>query len=192
MDKLLQVTLADAINFLTSNQLAYALIGGLASSIRGEPRVTADVDLVIGTEVDGALQLIEKLDGSSFSPLFDGVEEVVEQAFILPLRHRQTSVKVDLSIGLSGFEKRMMERSTAIELEGQKVQVVTAEDLLLMKMLAGRPQDQQDVKGIVTVQGDSLDWKYCRDAASQLSEAVDVNLVLLVERLYDDHQQGRG
>ena len=73
--------------------------------------MTADVDVVVGTDVEGALRLLEVLDDSSFTPLFDGVEEVVTQAFILPLRHRATHVKVDLAIGLSGFEQQLIRRS---------------------------------------------------------------------------------
>lgn len=99
MDKPLQATLADAIRFLDHRQIPYALIGGLAASLQGEPRVTADVDVVIGATVEDALKLLHNLEGSPFEPLFPGVDEVVRQAFILPLRHRKTGVKVDLSIG---------------------------------------------------------------------------------------------
>lgn len=192
MEKLLQVTLADAIDFLDAEHVSYALIGGLASSLRGEPRVTADVDLVIGSNVDGALQLIQSLEGSPFAPLFEGVEEVVSQAFILPLRHRTTAVKVDLSIGLSGFEKQLLGRSELFELVGRRVKLATAEDLLIMKLLAGRPRDHQDVTGIIAVQGDSLDWDYCHKTASQLSAAVDMDLVVMLKRLEDGHRKNLG
>ncbi len=137
MDRLLQATLADAIDLLASEEIPYALIGGLAASLRGEPRVTADVDLVIGTDIKGALHLLQVLEQSSFAPLFAGVEEVVSQAFILPLLHRMTMVKVDLAIGLSGFEKQLIERAMPINLAGQSVRLATAEDLLVMKLLAG-------------------------------------------------------
>lgn len=61
MDKPLQTTLADVIRFLNESQVSYAMIGGLAASLRGEPRVTADVDLVLGVDVDRALELVVKL-----------------------------------------------------------------------------------------------------------------------------------
>lgn len=183
MDQLLQATLADAIDFLTDEKVSYALIGGLAASLRGEPRVTADVDLVIGTSVDGALRLLKSIEKSAFEPLFSGVEEVVSQAFILPLLHRTTAVKVDLSIGLSGFEQQLIQRATPVDLAGQAVRLATAEDLLVMKLLAGRPRDQQDAVGIVAVQGDSLDWEYCSQIAQELEQAVDINLTVHLERL---------
>jgi hypothetical protein len=81
----LQTTLADAADFLVSEGIAYALIGGMAASLRGQTRTTADVDLVIDTKVSHALVLIKRLDGTMFRPLFDNVGEVVERSFILPL-----------------------------------------------------------------------------------------------------------
>jgi hypothetical protein len=64
-----------------------------------------------------------------------------------------------------------------MEISGTLVPVVTAEDLLVMKILAGRPQDEQDARGIVTVQKDRLDWDYCLRLAGELGEALGQNLV---------------
>jgi hypothetical protein len=183
VDKPLQTTLADAIRFLDQHQIPYALIGGLAASMRGEPRVTADVDAVIGTTVEDATELIGHLEGSAFEPLFPGVDQVVQQAFILPLRHRETGLKVDLSIGLSGFEQQLIERAESTLIAGESVRIATAEDLIVMKLLAGRPRDMQDVQGIAAVRGEQLDWAYCQQTAIELGSAVDQDLVIQVEKL---------
>lgn len=188
MEKSLRSTLNDVADFLDREGVRYALIGGLAASLRGQPRATADVDLVIDTDVEGALKLIEALEGSSFKPLFEGVEEVVNQAFILPLSHRETSVKVDLSIGLSGFEQQLLERATLVELGKRHIPVVTAEDLLVMKLLAGRPRDQQDAMGIVMIQGGSLDLEYCRQIARDLGDAVGIDLVMQLEKILSSEE----
>jgi hypothetical protein len=90
---------------LEARGLPGALIGGLAVSLRGQPRMTVDVDLVIAAGVDDALRLITTLPKTPFEPLFAGVEEVGASAFILPLRHRSTGIRVDLAIGMSGFER---------------------------------------------------------------------------------------
>ncbi|MCG8449419.1 MAG: nucleotidyltransferase [Pirellulales bacterium] len=186
VDRVLQETLSDAIDFLSTEKVSYALIGGLAASLRGEPRVTADVDFVIDTDVNGALELLKKIEKSPFVPLFAGVEDVVSQSFILPLRHRTTLVKVDLTIGLSGFERQLIQRATLVNVSGLAVRLITAEDLLIMKLLAGRPRDQQDATGIVVVQGDSLDWSYCQKIARELSQAVDIDLAVQLDRLRTD------
>lgn len=102
----LQITLADAVEFLNHHGISYALVGGLAASLRGQTRVTADVDMVLAIDLESALRLIDELSHSKFSLLFDGVAEVVQKSLILPVRHRETGVKVDLAIGLSGFEQQ--------------------------------------------------------------------------------------
>ncbi len=183
MDKPLQTTLADAIRFLDHRQIPYALIGDLAASLQGEPRVTADVDAVIGTTVEDALKLLNNLEGSPFEPLFPGVDEVVRQAFILPLRHRKTGVKVDLSIGLSGFEQQLIERAERVTVAGESLRIATSEDLVVMKLLAGRPRDIQDAQGIAVVRGEQLDWAYCQKTAVELGTAVDQDLATQLRKL---------
>ena len=43
----------------------------------GEPRATADVDLVVGIGVDRCKELLEQLDSTPFRPLFSDASEVV-------------------------------------------------------------------------------------------------------------------
>jgi uncharacterized nucleotidyltransferase DUF6036 len=179
----LRTTLADAVEFLKQQHVQYALVGGLASSIRGQTRVTADVDMVLAIDVTRALALLESVAGSKFMPLFADAAEVVEKSFILPLRHRATGVKLDLAIGLSGFEQQAISRAQILDIGGISVPVITAEDLLVMKVLAGRPQDVQDAAGIVQAQSRNLDWNHCLTVGKELGDAVGQNLVALLEQL---------
>ena len=66
---------------------------------------------------------------------------------------------------------------------GASVAVATAEDLLIMKILAGRPQDDQDVQGLVVAQGQHLDWNYCLNLGAELGEAVGQDLVTRIQSL---------
>jgi Nucleotidyltransferase of unknown function (DUF6036) len=186
----LRITLSDVESFLESNRVPHALIGGLAVSLRGQPRATVDVDMVIAVDVARTLELVVSLSGSNFQPLFADVAEVVERSFILPLRHRSTQVKVDLSIGLSGFERNAVERAQRCDVADTVVPVATAEDLIIMKALAGRPRDEQDLQGLVVAQGDSLDWVYCERVATELGEALGVDLVAKIRSLRDDRSRG--
>lgn len=183
MHEPLQQTLVDAVKFLDAERVPYALIGGLAVSLRGQPRMTADVDLVILADVPRSLALARGLEGTDFRPLFDDVAQVVQKSFILPLRHRTTNVKVDLALGLSGFEQQIMSRAERLSLAGTEIAVATAEDLLIMKILAGRPQDEQDIQGLMIAQGKKLDWKYCTDLAAKLGEALGQDLATRITSL---------
>lgn len=176
MDLPLRKTLADVVRWLRENYVDHALIGALAISARGNPRATADVDLVVAIDTQRALDLVAALESSDFQPLFTNVQDVVEQAFILPLLHRETKVKVDLSIGLSRFEQRAVARADVQNVLGTQVPVATAEDLIIMKSLAGRPQDEQDIRGLAMTLGEQLDWEYCERTATDLGEAIGVDL----------------
>jgi hypothetical protein len=87
MEPALWPTLADAAQVFEARSIRFALIGGLAVSLRGQPRMTVDVDLLILADVDQALQLVRELGSTPFEPLFPEVEEVVSRSSILPLRH---------------------------------------------------------------------------------------------------------
>lgn len=176
MDARLWPTLADAVGMLESRSIRSAVIGGLAVSLRGLPRMTVDVDLVIQADVDDGLRLVRDLPSTPFLPLFDGVEEVVASAFILPIRHRVTGVRVDLAIGMSGFEREAVSRATPVAVGAATIPVVCIEDLLVMKALAGRPQDEADLQGLVDVQRDAIDWERCLATARSLGEAIAVDI----------------
>ena len=181
-------TLADAIAMLESRGIACAVIGGLAVSLRGQPRMTVDVDLVMAADVEDALRLARELPGTPFEPLFTGVEEVINAAYILPLRHRTTGIRVDLAIGMSGFERDAIERARTLVIADTTAPVVTVEDLLVMKALAGRPQDEQDIRGIVDLHGERIDWTACLTTAKALGKAVDIDIA---DRLESARSRGR-
>ena len=183
MDSPLQQALADICSQLDERSVRFALIGGIAASLRGRLRTTEDIDLVVMTDVDGALNLAASLDAQKFVPLFPDFEKVVRTAHILALEHRPTSITLDLAIAASGFEQQVIQRADLVNIADIQVYVSTAEDLILMKMLAGRPQDEQDIAGIVAEQRGAIDWKYCESVACQLEEVMEMDLVKVLRRL---------
>lgn len=183
----LNAALADLTRWLQREQIPFAVIGGVAVGVRGEPRFTADVDVIIGLELDDALQLIHRLPGSHFEPLFAGVAEVVRTSFILPLRHVETGVKVDAAIGLSGFERQLLARATEMELAGVVAPVATVEDIVLMKLIAGRPRDTEDCEKLTQRHGIQLDWAYLSATAQQLEEALAMDLTIPLHELRERH-----
>jgi hypothetical protein len=185
----LNKTLADAVDFLEARGIAYALIGGMAASLRGRLRATADVDMVIAADVPQALRLIDSLAASPFQPLFDGVAEVVERSFMLPLRHRLTGVKVDLALGLTGLEQQLIQRAAPLDIGGRQINVAKAEDLIILKSLAGRAQDDQDLQGLLIVHADQLDWDYCLRVAGELEESLAHSLVQKIRDLRTQHER---
>lgn len=168
---------------LQDHDLQFALIGGLASSIRGRVRVTADIDIVIDCDVPAAVKFLERLDSKLYRPFVEDPQLSIRQFYVLPLEDVESRIRIDLAIGASGFEKMVVQRASIPD--DYSIPVATAEDLLLMKLMAGRAQDISDIEGIVESQKDAIDWDYCIEIAGQLQEAFDFDLVEAVQKLQD-------
>jgi hypothetical protein len=70
---------------------------------------------------------------------------------------------VDISLGMPGYEEEVMQRVVDYELApGRLVRLCSAEDLIIHKAVAGRPQDLVDIEGVVYRQRDKLDVEYIR------------------------------
>jgi len=58
-----------------------------------------------------------------------------------------------------------------------------SEDLILMKVIAGRPRDLEDVRGIVARSLERLDWRYLLETGRQLGEAIGQDLASTLRSL---------
>jgi hypothetical protein len=127
------------------------LIGGLAICLGTAPRYTEDVDAMIAFDLADLDSLVARLRSSGFDLLFRGAGEVAMRARILPLRHATSQMKVDISLGATPFEEEVIDRSVRRSALGVTVCLPSPEDLFIMKVLANRPKDQQDLVSLVEV-----------------------------------------
>ena len=154
-------SLQELREFFEKRGWKHCLIGGLAANRWGETRFTRDIDLVvfsgIGEEEDFVDQLL-----AVFPPR---AAKAKTRQFALANRvlllNSNAGVPVDVSLGALEFEEQMLDRARPAAIVGsQKFRVASAEDIIVMKTVAGRPQDWQDIEGIIVRQGRKLDWLY--------------------------------
>jgi hypothetical protein len=143
------------------------VIGGLAVARWGEARLTKDVDLAALSGIGGETRVIDCVLRVCHGRVSD------PRAFAL--RHRTLVVEsgrvpVDVSLAALPFEARMMQRASSAEYaEGVILRTASAEDLVVMKVFAGRPRDLEDVRGIAVRQGSRLDRRLVRTELLELS-----------------------
>ena len=170
--------------FLSARWIPYAIIGGIAVQRWGQPRLTRDVDLTILLPPGREEPLLQELV-AAFPPRID-------DAVAFALEHRVVPVEVpggseaDLSLGLPGYEEEVIARALGYDLGGgREVRLCTAEDLLVHKALAGRPQDILDMEGVVARQGKALDVAYVRRWVHELARvAEDPEVASRFERVW--------
>jgi hypothetical protein len=151
---------------LNDRRVAYALIGGLAAALRGPIRATRDIDLLVSIP---QLELPDVLNAL----VQGGFVLNVEQAISVWNRDHLLdfacgSVRVDwLKPVLPAFE-RILGRARWEQIGDRAVRVADAEGLLLLKLMAFRPRDQEDIKGILAANQGALDLDWVRREWIQL------------------------
>lgn len=134
---------------------SFALVGGLAVSIRAEVRFTRDVDLAVLVRDDAdAEALVHALSGAGYRPLAVVEQDTATRLSTVRLAAPE-GVVVDLLFASSGLELEIVTRAETMELpEVGAVPVARAEELLAMKILSmreGRLQDRIDAQRLIEV-----------------------------------------
>lgn len=143
--------------FFQALRLPYAVIGGMAVQWWGEPRATRDVDLTVMTPLDRPSTAFIRQILKRFPGRIENAEEFARRNRVI-LITASNGCPADISMGLPGYEEEVMQRATEVELEpGKAIRICSAEDLIIHKAVAGRPQDVRDVEGIVYRQCETLD-----------------------------------
>ena len=79
---------------------------------------------------------------------------------------------LDVVLAGSGLEEEFLDRARAVDLGGTKVPLIDPEDLIIAKVLAGRPKDLEDALGLWRLRGRDLDPARIRRTLRLLEEAL--------------------
>jgi len=85
--------------------------------------------------------------------------------------HIASNMEVDLVLAGSGLETMALDRATRLSLDGVDVPVAHPTDLVVMKILAGRGKDLDDVRALLATT--KVDLVVVRDLLQQLEAALD-------------------
>jgi nucleotidyltransferase AbiEii toxin of type IV toxin-antitoxin system len=131
----------------------FALVGGLAVSVRAEVRFTRDVDFAVVVSDDSeAESLVFELKDKGYRPVAL-VEHDTQHRRATARVLSERGIKVDLLFASSGIEREIVERSHLVHLSAVgDLPVARAEELLAMKVLSmtdRRLQDRLDARHLL-------------------------------------------
>lgn len=156
--------LSDVIRSLNEKMADYALAGGLAYSAMVEPRATTDVDLLMLLDDPSPAKVV-----GLFPSVFDSlVPDPVPMAFkgisvwrIVGIRDER-EVIVDLLLAQSDFLRQALARKRIVDFLGLALPIVTLEDLVILKAMAGRLQDLADLEKVKQRPELRINWDYVK------------------------------
>ena len=151
--------LARIVEVLRSHRVdECAFTGGVAVGVWARPRQTHDVDVCGVLPLDEVDRLLALRDG-----LRSGAEALPDM-----VRFRVGDWDVDLFVCKDAYDRICLQRAIATRVDGVEVRVVSAEDLLIHKMIKLRSdrrrllQDLADIRSVVEAQAATLDWSHVR------------------------------
>jgi hypothetical protein len=145
----LRSALADLANWLDAARIPAMVIGGVAASVLGRPRFTRDIDaLVILPESDWQ-SAVEHAAKFGIVPRVDEALEFARRSRVLLMRHAASGIDLDVTLGGLSFERSAVESSRPYDVGGVSVRLPRVEDLLVMKAIAHRPKDLEDIRGLL-------------------------------------------
>lgn len=125
------------------------IIGGTAVGILGRARFTEDVDAMLLLSVQDIPHLLDIAKQEGIEPRIEKVIEFAKKTRVMLMKHVPSDTSIDISLGVLPFEQEMVERSVLHQVdEALQIRLPTPEDLIIMKAIAHRPKDLEDIRTI--------------------------------------------
>jgi predicted nucleotidyltransferase len=145
----LLIVLRDLVVWLQAGKVPGVVIGGLAASLLGRPRLTRDVDVLVLVDESHWAEFMAAGAEYGFVPRRDDALTFARETHVLLARHQKSGIDVDVVFGGLPFEKETVARANWMELSGVRLPLPLPEDLIIMKAVAHRPQDLTDIEAIL-------------------------------------------
>jgi hypothetical protein len=142
-------------------EIPYMIIGGQAVLLHGLPRMTKDIDITLGVDMQELDKVVKSISAIGLQIIPDHFESFVEKTFVLPARHRESGIRIDFIFSFIPYERQAIERAKPVLLNDEPVMFASAEDVIIHKCFAGRPRDLEDARSII-IKNPDFDEAYVR------------------------------
>jgi hypothetical protein len=164
--------LADLGAAFAAARTPWYLFGAQAAIVYGVARLTADVDVTVRTPAGlSSSRLAEVVEAHGFTRRFDA-PGFIEATRVLPFVHPATALPVDVVVAAPGVEDEFLARAVVQPIDDVPVPVADVTDLVVMKTLAGRAKDIDDLVALLRVQGPRVDLARARQLLKAFESAL--------------------
>ena len=129
-------------------RLRWYVFGAQAVNLLGYPRATADLDVTVDLAARDPMTFVAALDKAGFEPRFRD-RDFIMAARVIPLVHRASALPIDVVLAGPGLEQQFLEEVVVTELGGRRIPILSRENLIVTKVIAGRERDLEDVRELL-------------------------------------------
>jgi Nucleotidyl transferase of unknown function (DUF2204) len=147
------------------------VFGAQAVIAYGIPRLSADVDVTVELTPDEPERFARDMEAGGFA-LRVSDPDFVRRTRVMPFVHVATGMPLDVVLAGSGLEEEFLSRAQNTDVGGSIVPLIAPDDLIIAKVLAGRPKDIEDARGLWRAHGLRLDQRRISSQLALLEEAL--------------------
>lgn len=174
MASLVLAVLEHVWTVLSGLNVPKAIMGGLALAAWNRPRSTLDVDLLVSMPDNQVPRVTDALAAAGFVKRHREPFRVLGPLKLMEFTYEPAeafiAVRVDVLFSDAEYYRQALQRRVPHEISpsGMQLDVLTCEDLVLHKLLAGRAIDRADAAALLRENRDTLDLSYLRKWTPQL------------------------
>lgn len=165
--------------------IRYALLGGLATMLRGRPRFTQDVDVLLDVPQVVLPGLLDELIERGFTLDRDTVIREFIQHHMTAFRYG--TVRIDWLRPMLPLYANALAAATSLPWSaGRSLKVLAPEGLVVTKLVAFRPQDQEDIRTLLAANRGEIDaalirreWAAVADGEEERTAWLEAELAAL-------------
>jgi hypothetical protein len=157
--------------------IRWYLFGAQAAVIWGRARTTADVDVTLELGLDEVPALLRRASAHHLRAREPAAAELARTARVVPLIS-DAGMPVDVVLAGTGLEARFLNRAQRVRVGALDVPVISPEDLIITKVIAGRPRDLEDVRGVVAERHAALDRAYIEETLRDVELGLELDGLL--------------
>jgi len=147
------------------------VFGAQAVIAYGVPRLSADVDVTLALVPDAPDRFARDMKAGGFELRVDD-PDFVRRTRVMPFVHIATAMPLDVVLAGSGLEDEFLDRALITNIGGTAVPIIDLGDLIIAKVLAGRPKDIDDASGLWRLHRQNLAADRIRRTLRLLEEAL--------------------
>jgi DNA polymerase elongation subunit (family B) len=154
------------IEFFDKHSIPYMLSGSVAMSAYTIPRFTRDIDFVIHLQKKDVPELMKYFDSGYYIDE-EAVNDAIKRESMFNIMDYGSGYKADfLILKNEAFSKSEFNRRKKVHLFGISIHIVSAEDLLISKIIWIQELQREDIKQLSKTMG--LDWSYINEWIKEL------------------------
>ena len=155
------------LDALDTASVPYMIVGSLASNFHGIPRSTRDADFVVELFPDSLTRLADALPADLTLDSQAAFEaETGTTRYLVELAASPFVCELFVRSDDDAHDRERFRRRLRVRVFDRVAYVASAEDMVVTKLRwvdqAHRAKDREDIRNMLAVRGEELDWTYLR------------------------------